>query len=81
MGQPIWKPLVKNSKKPGKGKATIEINNNTNMLPSHLVMAVFDETTGKMMEMRDLVRHPGPIIRNRWVQAVSNEFGRLLKEI
>ena len=29
-------------------------------LPSHLAMVVFDEATGKMMEMRDLVRHQDP---------------------
>ena len=44
-------------------------------------MAVFDETTGKMMEMRDLVKHPDPEIRKQWNHSVANEFGRLMKGI
>lgn len=44
-------------------------------------MAVFDEATGKMMEMRDIVRHPDPIVCKRWERAVSNKVGRLLKGI
>ena len=51
------------------------------MLPAHLATAVFDETTGKMMEIRDLVQYPDQTIQNRWTKAVSNEFGRLLKGI
>ena len=33
------------------------------------------------MEMRELIRHKNPIIRERWLKAVSNEFGRLMKGI
>ena len=63
-GRPLRNPPNKNSKKSGKDKATIETNNSTNMVPPHLAKAVFGETTGKMMEMRDLVRHPDQTIRN-----------------
>ena len=34
-------------------------------IPKHLVNAVFDEATKKMMEMRELIKHPDPIIRAR----------------
>ena len=44
-------------------------------------MAVFNEGTGKMMEKKDLIRHPDPVVCKRWERAVSNKFGRLLKEI
>lgn len=44
-------------------------------------MAIFDESTGKMMETRELLRHPDPKIRKRWEKLVSNKVGRLLKGI
>ena len=53
----------------------------TMQLPPHLAMAVFDEATGKMMEMRDLVRHPDPETQKQWNRSVSNEFGWLMKGI
>ena len=43
--------------------------------------AVYNEESGRMMEMRDLVRHLNPEIRKRWIKAVSNEYGRLMKGI
>ena len=36
-------------------------------IPQHLVNAVFDEATKKMMDMRELIKHPNPIIRARWI--------------
>ena len=50
-------------------------------LPSHFAMAVFDESTGKMMEMRELLHHPDPTVRKELETSVANEFGRLLKGI
>ena len=50
-------------------------------LPPHYAMAVFDEATGKMMEMQQLVRHPNPEIRKKWIKSVSNEYGRLMKGV
>ena len=44
-------------------------------------MAVYDDATGKMMEIRDLAKHPDPKIREVWTRARLNEFGRLLKGI
>ena len=41
-------------------------------IPQHLVNAVFDEATKKMMEMRDLINHPDPIIRARWIIELAN---------
>ena len=55
--------------------------NETIPIPSHLAMAVFDESTGTMMEMRELRRHSDPKIRDVWETSVANEFGRLLKGI
>lgn len=40
-------------------------------IPYHLAMAVFDETIGKMMEMRDLVNHPDRKIREEWTHSVA----------
>ena len=54
---------------------------NTVLLPSHFAFAVFDEDTGKMMEMRDLLNHSNPEIRKIWITAVSNEYGRLMKGV
>ena len=50
-------------------------------IPPEFAYAVFDEESGKMMEMRELIRHKNPRIRERWLKAVSNEFGRLMKGI
>ena len=47
-------------------------------IPQHLVNAVFDESTKKMMEMRELIKHPDPIIRARWIIELANEWGKLL---
>lgn len=46
-------------------------NSHTNILLPHFAMVAFDEVTGKMMEMRDLVvRHPDPEIYQWQEQAV-----------
>ena len=47
-------------------------------IPQHLVNAVFDEATKKIMEMRELINHPDPIITARWIIELSNEWGKLL---
>ena len=47
-------------------------------IPQHLVNAVFDEATKKMMEMRELINHPNPIIREIWIIELANEWGKLL---
>jgi len=33
------------------------------------------------MEIRDLMQHHNPKIKKRWIKAVSNEYGRLMKGI
>ena len=40
---------------------------------------IFDEQLNKMAHYRDLVKHPDPIINNRWLSAGENEFGRLFQ--
>ena len=50
-------------------------------VPLGLAYAVYDEESGKMIQMRELMRHRNPIIKREWTQAVSNEYGRLLKGI
>ena len=45
---------------------TIETSDDTVPLLSHFAMAVFDETIGKMMEMRELLRHLDPKVRKKW---------------
>ena len=47
-------------------------------IPQHLLNAVFDEDTKKMMEMRELINHPNPIIREIWIIELANEWGKLL---
>ena len=43
--------------------------------------AVYDEESEKMIQMRELMRHCNSIIKREWTQAVSNEYGRLMKGI
>jgi hypothetical protein len=38
-------------------------SNTTNKLPPHHAMAVFDETTGKMLEYRHLIKHKDHEVR------------------
>ena len=47
-------------------------------IPQHLVNAVFDEATKKMMEMRELINHPDPIIIAIWIIELANEWGKIL---
>ena len=47
-------------------------------VPLGLAYAVYDEESGKMIQMRELMRHRNPIIKREWTQAV---YGRLLKGI
>jgi hypothetical protein len=58
-----------------QAKTVVQNNNNnnnnnqpmmestTNELPPRHAMAVFDETTGKMLEYRHLIKHKDPVIR------------------
>ena len=62
---------------PDASQNTIK-SNETTALPAYFAMAVFDESTGKMMEMRDLLRHPDPTVRKEWETSVANELGQLL---
>ena len=39
--------------------------------------SIWDDELHKWMAYRDLIRHPNPVIRERWTQAGVNEFGRL----
>ena len=50
-------------------------------LPLHHAMAVFDETTGKMLEYRHLINHPDPAIRKKWQLPGANEFGRTMQGV
>jgi hypothetical protein len=50
-------------------------------LPPHYAMAVFDETSGKMLDYRQLINHPDPEIRKVWQHSVSNEFGRTMQGV
>ena len=47
-------------------------------IPQHLVNTVFDEATKNMMEMRELINHPDPIIRARWIIELANKWSKLL---
>ena len=40
----------------------------------HFAYAVYDEETGKMMELRELRKHPNPTIRKERDQSSANEY-------
>ena len=44
-------------------------------------MPVFDETTGKMLEYRHLLKHPDPLVRKQWQRSSANEFGRTMQGV
>jgi hypothetical protein len=44
-------------------------------------MAVFDETTGIMLEYRHLIKHKDPEIRKKWQLSGANEFGRSMQGV
>ena len=48
---------------------------------TQLAYAVYDDETGKMMEMRDLRNHPNKKKREEWDRSSANEYGRLMKGI
>jgi hypothetical protein len=56
-------------------------SNTTNQLPPHHAMAVFDETTGKMLEYRHLINHEDPEVRKKWQISSANEFGRTMQGV
>ena len=47
-------------------------------IPQHVVNAVFDEATKKMIEMRELIKHSDPIIRARLIIELANKWGKLI---
>lgn len=60
-----------------------EMNRYYKFHQQHSAMAtggtVWDATLNKMCAYRDLIKHPEPLIRNRWLKAGENEFGRLFQ--
>jgi hypothetical protein len=44
-------------------------------------MAVFDETTGKMLEYRHLINHEDLEVRKKWQISSANEFGRTMQGV
>ena len=50
-------------------------------LPGHFAMTVYDETTGKMIDYKQLINHPDKQTRERWQKLSANEFGKLLKGV
>ena len=44
-------------------------------------MAVMDQSTGKMMNYWQLLRHKDPAIRKAWELSSANEYGRLANGI
>ena len=48
-------------------------------MPKHFASAVHDPDSGKMLEYRHLIRHP--TLKNTWLRAGANEFGRLAQGI
>jgi hypothetical protein len=56
-------------------------SNTTNQLPPHHAMAVFDATTGKMLEYRHLIKHKDPEVRKKWQLSGANESGRTMQGV
>ena len=48
---------------------------------TQLAYAVYDEETGKMLDMWELRNQPNQKTREEWDRSVSNEYGRLMKGI
>ena len=44
-----------------------------------MVYAVYDDKTGKMMEIHELRNHPNKKKREEWDRLSANEYGRLMK--
>ena len=42
-------------------------------------MSVYDETTGKMIDYKQLINHSDKQTREWWQKLSANEFGKLLK--
>ena len=42
---------------------------------------MFEEETGKMLEYRQLMRHPNPKIKQTWTRSAADEFGRLFQGV
>ena len=47
----------------------------------HQALAVMDQSTGKMMNYRQLLRHEDPKVRKAWELSSANEYGRLANGI
>jgi hypothetical protein len=68
----------------GKAVAYLDYQNGQAFIPSqqdykYKACAVIDETTGKSMEYRDLLKDPKH--KDTWSRAASNEFGRLFNGV
>ena len=50
------------------------------LLPHH-AMAVFDETTGKMLEYRHLINHEDHEVRKKWQLSIANVFRRTMEGV
>jgi hypothetical protein len=44
-------------------------------------MPAFDEATGKMLEYRNLMKHPDPNIGKQWQRLSANEFRRTMQGV
>jgi hypothetical protein len=70
-----------------QAKAVVHNNNQSmmkptkNELPPHHAMVVFDETTGKMLEYRHLIKHKDPEIQKKWQLSGAKEFGRTMQGV
>ena len=62
-------------------QATINKQHELPTIPHHLVNAVYDEETEKMMGLKELVNHKNPVIRAAWLKALGNEYGKLMKGV
>ena len=68
-------------------RATMVKSNKNKPLPAgaklsgHFVMAVYDETTGKMIAYKQLINHSDKQTREWWQKLSANEFGKLLKRV
>ena len=56
-------------------------NSPSTIVPTNFAFSVFDEETRKQMVMKELINHPNPIIKEKWIHSVSNKYGRLLKGV
>ena len=49
--------------------------------PAHFAMSIYDDTTGKMIDYKQLINHFNKQTREWWQKLSANEFGKLLKRV